>query len=270
MPARAFVGTSGWNYGSWKDDFYSGIPRKSWLEYYAARFDALEVDGTFYHLLRENVAKSWYEHTPAHFRFAVKGHRYLTHLKRLEPPVESIKLQRESTRHLGEKLSAILWQLPANFHKDIRKLSGFAAMLDTWPEVRHVIEFRHDSWFDDEVAALMTRERIAVCQSDAADWPIWQAVTTDLVFVRLHGHSSTYASNYDRSELEGWAARVRQWLREGRDVHVYFDNDAKGFAPWNALTLMEILGLVRPAPDKSQFTPKRRPTTGATPRPREV
>jgi uncharacterized protein YecE (DUF72 family) len=257
MPARAFIGTSGWNYAGWKEDFYSGVPRKSWLEYYAASFDALEVDGTFYHLLRENVARAWYERTPANFRFAVKGHRYITHLKRLEPPAESLKLQRNSAAPLGEKLSAVLWQLPANFHKDIRKLSGFAVMLDGWPEVRHVIEFRDRSWFDDEVAGLMERERLAVCQSDAATWPMWKAVTTDLVFVRLHGHSSTYASNYEHDELEQWAKRVRNWLNEGRDVHVYFDNDAKGYAPWNALTLMELLGLARPAPDKARFKAKR-------------
>jgi uncharacterized protein YecE (DUF72 family) len=86
---------------------------------------------------------------------------------------------------------------------------------------------------------------------------MWKAVTTDLVFVRLHGHSSTYASNYEHDELEQWAKRVRNWLNEGRDVHVYFDNDAKGYAPWNALTLMELLGLARPAPDKARFKAKR-------------
>jgi uncharacterized protein YecE (DUF72 family) len=258
MSARAFIGTSGWNYSGWKNDFYAGVPRKSWLEYYSSRFDALEVDGTFYHLLRENVATSWNQQTREDFRFALKGHRYITHLKRLRPPSESIRLQRESTARLGPKLCAILWQLPASFPKDLARLAAFAAMLDTWPEVRHVIEFRHDSWFDDEVAALMSRERIAVCQSDAANWPIWQAVTTDLVFVRLHGHSATYASNYEQCQLKEWAERTRKWLQEGRDVHVYFDNDAKGFAPWNALTLMELLGLARPAPDKSLFVPKRR------------
>jgi uncharacterized protein YecE (DUF72 family) len=255
--ARAFVGTSGWNYASWKKDFYSGVRRTSWLEYYAACFDALEVDGTFYHLIRENVAKAWYERTPPDFRFAVKGHRFVTHLKRLEPPAESMKLQRDSTAALGDKLAAVLWQLPAKFQKDMRKLSEFAAMLDRWPDVRHVIEFRDKSWFDDEVAGLMAQHRLAVCQSDAATWPMWQAMTTDLVFVRLHGHSSTYASNYERDELEQWAKQVRAWLDEGRDVHVYFDNDAQGYAPWNALTLMELLGLERPAPDKSIFNPKR-------------
>jgi uncharacterized protein YecE (DUF72 family) len=264
MPARAFIGTSGWNYKAWKDDFYAGVPRKCWLEYYSERFNALEVDGTFYHLLRQNVARSWYERTPEDFHFAVKGHRYITHVKRLEPPAESLKLQRDSTAALGEKLAAMLWQLPPNLRKDIRKLGAFIAMLDMWPEVRHAIEFRDESWFDDEVAALMARERIAVCQSDAATWQLWQAITTDLIFIRLHGHESTYASNYERDSLEEWAQRIRQWLSEGRDVHVYFDNDAKGYAPWNATALAEILGLSRKGRDNAEWIGKARTGSGQT------
>ncbi len=258
MPARLFIGTSGWNYAGWKDDFYAGVPRKSWLEYYSERFNALEVDGTFYHSLRENVARSWYERTPADFHFAVKGHRYITHIKRLEPPAKSLKLQRDSAAPLGEKLAAMLWQLPSNQHKDMNKLAAFITMLDRWPEVRHVLEFRDRSWFDDEVATLLSQARIALCQSDASAWPMWQAITTDLVFARLHGHASTYASNYPRNSLERWAGRIRQWLNEGRDVHVYFDNDARGCAPWNALSLAEILGFTRKARDKSEFIVSRR------------
>jgi uncharacterized protein YecE (DUF72 family) len=258
MPRRVFIGTSGWNYSAWKDDFYAGVPRKWWLEYYAERFNALEVDGTFYHLLRENVAKSWYERTPTDFHFVVKGHRYITHVKRLEPPAASLKLQQDSTAPLGEKLAAILWQLPPNLRKDMRRLSSFIEMLSVWPNVRHAIEFRDQSWFDDEVAALMARERVAVCQSDAATWPIWRAVTTDVLFVRLHGHESTYASNYSRESLLQWADEIRQSLSEERDVHVYFDNDAKGFAPWNAASLAEIVKVARAAPDKYEFVARCR------------
>jgi uncharacterized protein YecE (DUF72 family) len=100
------------------------------------------------------------------FSFRVKGHRFITHSRRLEPQAKSLKLQRDSTAPLGEKLDAMLWQLPLNLHKDMRKLGAFIAMLNVWPEVRHAIEFRDRSWFDDEVAELMARKRIAVCQSD--------------------------------------------------------------------------------------------------------
>jgi uncharacterized protein YecE (DUF72 family) len=243
MAGRVYIGASGWSYESWKNDFYAGIPRKSWLEYYASRLRALEVDGTFYHMMRPSVFESWAKRTPPDFRFAIKGHRYITHLKRLDPPAQSIRLQRDNSSALGDKLAAVLWQLPPNMSKDIARLERFAAALDNWRESRHVIEFRNKSWFDDETAAVMARERLANCQSDASKWPLWNAVTTDLVFVRLHGHTDTYISNYERAELEQWAERIRGWLRERRDVHVYFDNDAHGHAPWNALTLAGMLGI---------------------------
>lgn len=246
MAGHLHIGASGWNYASWKDDFYAGVPRKSWLEYYASRLRALEVDGTFYHLMRPSVFESWAKRTPPGFRFAIKGHRFITHLKRLDPPAQSLRLQRDNSSALGSKLAAVLWQLPPNMRKDIARLERFAALLGIWPETRHVIEFRHESWFDEETAAVMARERLANCQSDAGRWPLWDAVTTDLVFVRLHGHTDTYVSNYGNAELEQWAGRVREWLREGRDVHVYFDNDAHGHAPWNALTLAGILGVEPP------------------------
>ncbi|HJU29207.1 MAG TPA: DUF72 domain-containing protein, partial [Candidatus Binataceae bacterium] len=227
---------------------------------YASRLRALEVDGTFYHMMRTPVFESWAKRTPDDFRFAIKGHRYITHIKRLEPPARSIRLQRENSSALGVKLAAVLWQLPPNMHKDIARLERFAAALDSWRETRHAIEFRHQSWFDDETAAVMTRERLANCQSDASKWPIWEAVTTDLVFVRLHGHTDTYASNYGDAELEQWARRARGWLREERDVHVYFDNDARGHAPWNAITLGSMLGVTpdnRSKPNESSASARR-------------
>jgi uncharacterized protein YecE (DUF72 family) len=225
------------------------MPRKAWLEYYASRFNALEVDGTFYRTVRPSVFESWKNRTPNDFRFAIKGHRYITHLKRLEPPAQSIQLQRENSAALGDKLAAVLWQLPPNLRKDLPRLERFMTSLDTWREVRHIIEFRHKSWFDAETASVMARERFANCLSDASRWPMWDAVTTDLVFVRLHGHTDTYMSNYENSALKEWAGRIRTWLGEGREVHVYFDNDAHGHAPWNALTLAGILGVKSPASD---------------------
>jgi uncharacterized protein YecE (DUF72 family) len=107
------------------------------------------------------------------------------------------------------------------------------------------IEFRHPSWFDDDVAACLQDRGIAVCQSDSADWPLWDAVTTDLVYVRLHGHTVTYASGYSDRELRSWAGRVRRWRRERRDVHVYFDNDAWGYAPRDAVKLIDMRSRLR-------------------------
>lgn len=239
---RAFVGTSGWNYSEWRDRFYGGIPHKDWLGHYARHFNAVEVNATFYHHQRKSTFEHWREQTPSDFAFAIKGHRYLTHIKRLAEPEQPLQLSREAAAGLGEKLAVALWQTPRSLHKDMTRLEGFVEALKAWPEARHVLEFRHPSWFDEETAACLRDHRIANCLSDAADWPMWDAVTTDLAYVRLHGHTRTYASNYGEDELAAWAGRMRSWLGEGRDVHVYFDNTASGAALDNALRLRELSG----------------------------
>lgn len=242
MSGRAYIGTSGWNYDSWKESFYEGTPKKDWLAFCARRFTAIEVNATFYRLQSREIFARWRDATPKDFRFAIKGNRYLTHNKKLADPLDPIRLERARASGLGKKLAAVVWQLPENFHKHLDRLEGFArALARTWRPVRHAIEFRHPSWFDRDVAACLAHYGIANCQSDAADWPLWDAVTTDLVYVRLHGHEATYVSGYSEAQLAAWARKIRRWLAQGRDVHVYFDNDALGHAPFNALTLMELV-----------------------------
>ena len=187
----------------------------------------------------------WRDATPPEFRFALKAHRYLTHNRKLRDPLAPIRLERDRAAGLGDKLAAVLWQLPHNFHRNLERLEGFARALRVWRKARHAIEFRHPSWFEAGVAACLRAHRIAVCQSDAADWPLWDAVTTDLVYVRLHGREQTYASSYPETALRAWARKVRRWTREGRDVHVYFDNDAYGAAPRNAMRLAALVSRAR-------------------------
>ena len=242
MPTgRAYVGTSGWNYDVWREAFYGGRPRKDWLGFCAQRFTAIEANATFYRLQTKATFERWRRETPPEFRFAIKANRYLTHNKKLKDPLPAIRLERDRAARLGPKLAAVIWQLPRNFHRNPGRLETFVRALGGWRRVRHAIEFRHESWFDEEIAACLRAHRIAVCQSDAADWPLWDAVTTDVVYVRLHGHTETYASGYSESELRRWARRVRRWLGEGRDVHVYFDNDALCHAPFNAERLIALL-----------------------------
>jgi len=251
MPARprtspaargqAFIGTSGWNYPAWRDAFYGDTPARRWLSFCAERFSGIEVNATFYRLHSRATFARWRETTPPQFRFAIKGNRYLTHNRKLIDPLPSIRLERERARGLGSKLAVVLWQLPSGLHRDLDRLDRFARALRHWRAVRHAIELRHESWFDDEVAACLSEHHIAACQSDAADWPLWQAVTTDLVYVRLHGRPLTYTSGYSAAQLRHWAAKVNGWLAEGRDVHLYFDNDALGRAPVDALTLISLL-----------------------------
>lgn len=232
-----YIGTSGWNYDHWKDQFYNGVKRKEWLRYYAEQFNAVEVNATFYRLQNASTLKRWASDTPPDFRFTIKGNRYLTHNKKLKDPMEAVQLERGNARPLGGKLSVVLWQLPGNLHKNLDRLAGFVEALKTWPDVRHAVEFRHPSWFDGETAECLTHHGVANCLSDAADWPMWNAVTGDLVYVRLHGHTRTYASAYGKGNLLKWADAIRSWRGEGRAVHVYFDNDAKGAAPRDALRL---------------------------------
>lgn len=244
MSARLYVGTCGWSYDDWKESFYAGVPRARWLSHYASCFSAVEVNASYYRLQRIDTYRKWYEATPPGFRFAIKANRYVTASRRLREPRQSIALERERARGLGEKLSVVLWQCPATFHKNLRRLEAFAKALGTWRDVRHAVEFRHVSWFDADVLQCLRDHNLTSCQSDAADWPLWDAVSTDLVYVRLHGHTRTYASAYNGKSLMRWAARVRHWLGEDREVHVYFDNTYAGKAVKNAQRLCMLMDAV--------------------------
>lgn len=238
MTGKVYIGTSGWNYQQWKNGFYASVPRKDWLRYNASRFSGLEINASFYRLPNRTLTERWYAQTPDAFRFAVKGSRFITHNKKLIDPIEPLKRQRACLAGLKHKLVVMLWQLPRASKKNLPRLRDFAKALDDWPQVRHVLEFRDVSWFDDEVAGCLAHHKLAVCLSDAADWPLWERITADLIYIRLHGHTRTYASAYSPAALNLWAARIRGWLAEKRDVHVYFDNDAEGAAPFDALKLM--------------------------------
>ncbi|MGB8276183.1 MAG: DUF72 domain-containing protein [Alphaproteobacteria bacterium] len=244
---RPRIGTSGWSYPSWRAGFYEGVPQRRWLAHCAAHFTAIEVNATFYREMKPALLERWRDETPDDFAFAIKGHRYITHVERLKAPSKPVRRQRDTVAPLGPKLAAVLWQLPKTLQKDMKRLNRFLDALEEWPGVRHALEFRHASWFDDEVADALSRRGCANCLSDAADWPLWDAVTTDLVYVRLHGHTRTYASSYGERALGAWAKRVTRWMGEGREVHVYFDNDAEGAAPYNALRLLELVAPTRKA-----------------------
>lgn len=270
--AHAYIGTSGWVYAGWREHLYADTPVKRWLQVASTTFDALEINGSFYTQIKPETYQRWYDETPAHFRFALKGHRFVTHYKRLKGCDESIIRLRDQAHPLREKLAAVVWQLPSNFQCNVPRLEEFCEALRAWPGVGHALELRHKSWFTDEVAAVMGRYGVGVCMGDAPDFPMWRAVTSSLVYVRLHGHTRKYASSYSESSLQQWAADAKRWLAEGRDVHVYFDNDAEGHAVRNAMRFAEIVdGRARPAPPAHRYSgpapsgssrgePWRRPT----------
>ncbi len=242
MPqGRILVGTSGWNYPSWRRDFYRGVPARRWLAHAASVFDTLEINGSFYVQIQPETYRRWRAETPSGFVFALKGHRFVTHFKRLRDVEGSIVRLRDQARPLGDRLEVVLWQLPANLRADLERLEGFLRALRVWRRVRHAIEFRHRSWFTSEAADALAARGVAVCLSDAPDFPLWRALTAEFVYVRLHGHTRKYASSYSRASLAAWARDARAWAGEGRDVYVYFDNDAEGAAVRNALTFRELV-----------------------------
>lgn len=260
--SQVFVGTSGWMYPGWRAHLYADTPVKRWLEVASRTFNALEINGSFYTQIKPETYQRWHDATPDGFRFALKGHRFVTHYKRLGDCTDSIVRLRDQAAPLGDKLAAVVWQLPGNFALRLDRLDAFLASLRVWP-ARHALELRHRSWFIDEVAARLRDANVAVCLSDAPDFPMWRAVTTDLVYVRLHGHTRKYASSYSAASLRTWATDIADWRSAGRDVHVYLDNDAEGHAVRNALDLGALVGT--PPPDALPIS-SRRPRGIAAPR----
>jgi uncharacterized protein YecE (DUF72 family) len=237
-------------YGAWKESFYSGVKKKDWLTFLSSRLNTVEVDATFYRQQKPETYTNWASQVPDGFKFAVRGHRYISHRKKLIDTAESLQRVKEQAEGLGPKLGPMLWQIPPFMRLNAPRLREFCEDLQRiWPEARHAFEARHESWFVPEVAEILTEFRIANVISDAGSFPPWEATTTDLVYVRLHGRPHTYWSRYEDPELDRWASLAEQWAGEGRDVYFYFDNDAQGHAPWDAMRLLDRLAFIPQKPN---------------------
>ena len=238
------IGCSGWNYQHWRNGvFYPPrLPPRRWLEFYARHFDTVEVNSTFYRLPRESAGENWVRQSPPGFLFAVKMSRYATHIKRLRDLPPSIELFYERIRPLVDspKLGPILWQLPPGFPRDDGRL---AQALEQLPPGRHCFEFRHESWFADEVYELLRKHHVALVISDEASrWVKTPHVrTTDWTYIRFHHGSRGRHGNYAASEIETWVRRIAQWRRD-TEVFAYFNNDWEGYAIRNAKLLKKELG----------------------------
>jgi uncharacterized protein YecE (DUF72 family) len=241
---RVLIGCSGWNYQHWRNGvFYPPrLPTREWLRFYAERFDTVEVNATFYRLPRRSTVERWAEEAPEGFVFAVKVSRYLTHIVRLRDTAEHLgRLLERLDPLLGTpKLGPLLWQLPPTFRRDDSRLA--AALAELPRELRHAFEFRHESWFADEVTSLLREHGVALVIADGPKVRSYQRheLTADFGFVRLHHGARGRRGNYSATELEAWARRIRGWARTG-DVYAYFNNDWEGFAPQNALALRHLL-----------------------------
>jgi len=239
---RILIGCSGWNYADWRGPFYpeKGCPTSRWLEFYSREFPTVEVNSTFYRLASRDAVARWVRQTPDDFVFAPKISRYITHIKRLSDMDRPVARSYERIEPLVEspKLGPVLWQLPENFHRNDERL-GYA--LDNLPDGHHAFEFRHPSWFNDDVYAALREHDVALVIGDDPERP-FQAYefTTDFTYVRFHRGTRGRYGNYSRAELEEWAARIRPWAQK-RAVFAYFNNDWNAYAIKNARLLTRLV-----------------------------
>lgn len=238
-----YIGTSGWNYPHWREAFYpSGLPPADWLSFYARHFSSVEINATFYRLPSPETLDAWRDAVPADFRFAVKASRYITHLKKLKDPQSSIATFFDRIDRLGDRLGPILFQLPPRWHVNIERLAAF---LEALPDgYRYAFEFRDPSWWNESVTDLLAAYQAAFCVFDLDGRTSPFLETTDLVYLRWHGSDGPYRGGYGEARLQALARRIRRWREGGRDVYVFFDNDADAQAVRDAARLeaMQVTG----------------------------
>jgi len=285
------IGISGWRYEPWRGVFYpKGLAQRRELEFCGQHFSTVEINGSFYSLQRPQYYEAWYRETPPGFLFSVKGSRYITHmlrLKNIEKPLANFYAS--GILNLRDKLGPFLWQFPEMFHYKPERLERFFGLLprnteealrlarrrdarmtgrsrlaiDARRPLRHAIEIRHESFMNEEFVSLLRKHDIGLVVADTAGkWPKTFHVTSGFVYVRLHGDVRIYTSGYSSRALATWARRIRNWDAAGRDVYVYFDNDAKVKAPFDALNLMRKLGLDWQPASTMQDEPLRRHAAG--------
>jgi uncharacterized protein YecE (DUF72 family) len=259
------VGTAGWVYPPWRGTFYpKGLAHRKELEYLSGSLSSVELNGTFYALQRPESFQRWATETPDGFVFSVKGARFITHMKRLLDPDQTLpNFFASGVLALGAKLGPFLWQLPPNMTFDAGRVDDFCAALPrttgeaaamavrhderldgrafTGPveerPLRHAVEVRHASFVTPEFLSLLRKHNVAVVVADTAGkWPLFDELTANFGYLRLHGDVELYTSGYTESALRKWAAKIGEWARTG-DVYVYFDNDVKARAPFDAMAL---------------------------------
>jgi uncharacterized protein YecE (DUF72 family) len=229
------IGTSGYSYPHWGNGvFYpQGIPPEGWLEFYSRQFNAVELNVTFYRLPDVPTVKAWHKQTPGEFRFVVKGSRFITHIKRLKDAQESLRMLGDNLAPLRSKLTCFLWQLPPEFKRDDQRLSDFCRLLSALGR-RHVFEFRNETWLHRDVYAILKDFQCCLCFADSPEKLGEHVLTTDFAYLRFHGGTAFYASNYSRKELEGWADKVAAMKNRVKTLYAFFNNDEQGFAVYNA------------------------------------
>jgi len=236
MGAKVLVGTSGYVYDHWRHRFYpEKLSKAKWLEFYASHFNTVELNNTFYRLPSEAAFANWRDSSPDNFVFAVKVSRFITHIKRLKDAEEPVETFLSRAKNLGTKLGPLLYQLPPNMHRNDDRLESFLSGLPSGME--HVVEFRHQSWLEDEVFEILHKHNVGLCVFDMPDISCPLVATADFAYIRFHGSTGLYWSCYSDDELSRWARKLVDLVASLRAVYIYFNNDAEAFAVKNAMTL---------------------------------
>jgi uncharacterized protein YecE (DUF72 family) len=242
--ARAYIGTSGWNYKHWKGEFYPRELRPSeWLRFFVKQFDTVEINNSFYRLPSEEAFRNWRTQVPPGFVFAVKASRFLTHMKRLKDPEDPLTLFFSRAKHLKDCLGPILFQLPPQFKLNLERLDIFLRALRSQTarkKLRCAIEVRDATWLVPAVFDMLGAHRVALCFADWRDTPVTTPVTADFVYIRRH-YGPAEGGNYPKNHLDRDVERIRRWVTAGLDVYLYFNNDSGGHAIRNAKYIQQAL-----------------------------
>jgi uncharacterized protein YecE (DUF72 family) len=235
-----YVGTSGWHYEHWRSRFYpQELAKAKWLEFYASHFTTVELNNSFYRLPSETAFATWRDSSPASFTFAIKVSRFITHIKRLKDSQKAVATFLTRAGVLGEKFGPLLYQLPPNMHRDDERLKSFLSILPKG--MKHVFEFRHQSWLEEGVFKILRSYNVGFCVFDMPGLSCPLVATADFAYIRFHGSTGLYWSCYSDEELADWAKRLSRLAKELKSVFIYFNNDAEAFAVKNAITLRSYL-----------------------------
>jgi uncharacterized protein YecE (DUF72 family) len=238
--SAVYVGTSGWSYDHWRGRFYpDNIANEHLLPYYLQRFHTVEINNTFYHLPAISTFEGWRGAAPKGFVFSVKASRYITHMKKLKDPQKSTSEFFHRIRALGRTLGPVLFQLPPRWKFNSERLSDFLRNLSR--EFRYAFEFRDRTWINKQSYDLLSRHNVAFCIYELDGYLSPKVITSDFIYIRLHGPNGPYQGNYSKTALSQWASDISHWKKQGYRVFCYFDNDQAGYAANNAMSLCAML-----------------------------
>lgn len=234
---KIYIGTSGWSYEHWIA-FYSNVPPDKRLNYYSKFFNSVELNTTFYHLPKASTIKNWGLQAPRGFIFSAKASRFITHIKKLKDCALALKQFYKAISGLKNKLGPILFQLPPSLAQDLPRLETFISLLN--PKYKYTFEFRSQTWFEEDVFELLKKNKIALCISDLKGELSPMEITSNFIYIRLHGPKKAYQGNYSKAALKSWQKRLEKWAHK-YSVYIYFDNDEKGYAVQDAQILRKMI-----------------------------